>query len=106
MLSNSNLMLLLELSGPKLVSILSLSSIPFQMTELFKSFTFLWIQILQDTFRNFVGFCQNWCATTHFYIFRLNLRNEDWGGGDKNIHFWKGLFTGSPKISKSEPYEL
>ena len=23
-----------------------------------------------------------------------------------NIHFWKGLFTGSPKIPKSEPYEL
>ena len=28
------------------------------------------------------------------------------GGGDKSIHFWKGLFIGSPKISKSEPYEL
>ena len=37
------------------------------------------------------------------------MRNEDWGGGgggDKSIHFWKGLFTGSTKISKSEPYEL
>ena len=43
MMSNSKLMLLLELSGPKLVSIPSLSSISFQMTELFKSFTFLWI---------------------------------------------------------------
>ena len=48
-------MLLLELSGPKLVSILSFSSISFQITELFKSFTFLWIQILQDTFGNFVA---------------------------------------------------
>ena len=28
------------------------------------------------------------------------------GGRDKSIHFWKRLFTGSPKISKSEPYEL
>ena len=28
------------------------------------------------------------------------------GGGDKSIHFWKGLFTGSPNISKSEPCEL
>ena len=30
------------------------------------------------------------------------------GGGErgKSIHFWKGLFTGSPKIPKSEPYEL
>ena len=36
---------------------------------------------MQDTFHNLVGFCQNWCATTHFYIFGLNLRNEDWGGG-------------------------
>ena len=38
------------------------------------------------------------------------MRNEDWGGGggggDKSIHFWKGVFTGSRKISKSEPYEL
>ena len=52
---NSNLMLLLELSGPKLVSTLSFSSISFQMTELLKSFTFLWSQILQDTFCNFVA---------------------------------------------------
>ena len=37
-------------------------------------------------------------------MFGLNLRNEDWG--DKSIHFWKGLFTVSPKNSKSEPYEL
>ena len=43
MMSNSNLTLLLELSGPKLVSLLSFSSISLQMTELFKSFTFLWI---------------------------------------------------------------
>ena len=28
------------------------------------------------------------------------------GGGGKSICFWKGLFTGSPKIPKSEPYEL
>ena len=28
------------------------------------------------------------------------------GGDDKSIHFWKGLFTGSTKISKSETYEL
>ena len=41
----------------------------------------------------------------HFYIFGLNLRNEDRGGGrDKSIHFWKGLFAG--RISKSEPDEL
>ena len=49
------------------------------------------------------------CHNT-FYVFGLKLRNEDWGGGggggDKSIHFWKGLFTGSTKISKSEPYEL
>ena len=52
-------------------------------------------------------FCQNWCAATHFRIFGLNLRNEDLGGGGgKSIHFWKGLFTGSPKISKPLPYEL
>ena len=43
MMSNSNLTLLLEHSGPKLVSLLSFSSISLQMTELFKSFTFLWI---------------------------------------------------------------
>ena len=98
MMSNSTLMLLLELSGPKLVSILSLSSISFQMTELFKSFTFLWIQILQDTFRNFVGFCQNWCATTHFYIFGLNLRNEDWGGGTKVYIFGKISLLGVQKF--------
>ena len=55
MMSNSNLTLLLELIGPKLVSILSFSSISFQMTESLKSFTFLWIQILQDTFYNFVA---------------------------------------------------
>ena len=41
MMSNSNLTLRLELSGPKLVSLLSFSSISLQMTELFKSFTFL-----------------------------------------------------------------
>ena len=54
MTSNSNLLLLLELSGPKLVSILSFRSISFQMIELLKSFTFLWIQILQGIFCNFV----------------------------------------------------
>ena len=55
-MSSSNLMLLLELSGPKLVSILSFSSISFQITELFKGFTILWIQILQNTFIcNFVS---------------------------------------------------
>ena len=52
-----------------------------------------------------MGFCQNWCAASHFYIFGLNLRNED-QREDKSIHFWKGLFAGSPKISKSEPYDL
>ena len=46
-------------------------------------------------------------VTTHFHIFGPNLRSIDWGGGGgKSKHFWKGLFTGSPKISKSEPYEL
>ena len=43
-------------------------------------------------------------------MFGLNLRNEDWGGGGggggQKHTFWKGLFTGNPKISKSEPYEL
>ena len=45
---------------------------------------------------------------THFYIFGPNLRSEDWGGGGrgKSIHFWKRLFTGSPKITKSQPNEL
>ena len=53
------------------------------------------------------GFCQNWCAATHFYIFGPNLGSEGWGGGrGKSIHFWKGLFTGSPKIPKSQPNEL
>ena len=41
----------------------------------------------------------------HIFIYlALRSREGKWGG--KSIHFWKGLFTGSPKISKSEPYEL
>ena len=37
----------------------------------------------------------------------INQRErEGGGGGDKSIYFWKGLFTGSPKISLAEPYEL
>ena len=42
----------------------------------------------------------------HIFIYLAHLRSVDWGGGGKSIHFWNDLFTGSPKISKSEPYEL
>ena len=27
-------------------------------------------------------------------------------GGGKGVHLWEGLFTGSLKMSESEPYEL
>ena len=47
---------------------------------------------MQDTFCNFVGFCQNSCATTHFYIFGLKLRNEDWGeGGGTEVYIFGNI---------------
>ena len=56
---------------------------------------------------------QNWSVTTHFYTFGSNLRSIDGGGeggggeGRAKVYiYWKDLFTGSPKFSKSEPYEL
>ena len=55
MTSNSNLVLLFEFSGSKLVSAQHFSSISLKMTELLKSFTFLLSQILQGTFCNFVA---------------------------------------------------
>ena len=40
-------------------------------------------------------------------VLRHKLGKQRLGGGrGKSIHFWKGLFTGSPKIPKSQPNEL
>ena len=55
MTSNSNLISLFELNGPKLVSIRNFSLISLKVTELLKNFTFLLSQILQGTFYNFVA---------------------------------------------------
>ena len=55
MTSNSDLVLLFEFSGPKLVFITNFSSISLKMTELFKNFTFLLSQILNGTFCNFIA---------------------------------------------------
>ena len=53
---NSNLMLLFEFSGPKLVTMSNPSSISLKMTaELLKNFPFQLGQILQDSFCNFVA---------------------------------------------------
>ena len=48
-------MLLFELIDPILVSLPDFSSIPSQITELFKNVTFRFGQILQGTFCNFVA---------------------------------------------------
>ena len=68
MTSNSNLMLLFEFSGPKLVSIANLSSISLKMTELFKNFTFLLSQILQGTLCNFVPMVTPQIVTTWYNL--------------------------------------
>ena len=36
---------------------------------------------------------------------KLRMINQG-GGGNKSIYFWKGLFTGSPKISLADPWKL
>ena len=47
------------------------------------------------------------CLNT-FCTFAPTLRkiNRGGGGGGQGIYFWKGLFTGSPKISLAKPQEL
>ena len=42
----------------------------------------------------------------HIFIYLALTLETKIGGGGKSIQFWKGLFSGSPKISKSEPYGL
>ena len=37
---------------------------------------------------------------------RERERERGGGGGGGSIYVWKGLFTGSPKISLAEPQEL
>ena len=37
---------------------------------------------------------------------KLRMINQRGGGGGGGIYFQKGLFTGSPKLSLAEPYEL
>ena len=74
MTSNSNLLLLYEFSGPKLVSIPNFSSISLKMAELFINFIFLLSKILRGTFCNFVAMVtpQN---VTNWYNLKMCLKD-------------------------------
>ena len=48
--------------------------------------------------------CRNTFCTYGPKLRTINQRGG--GGGGGSIHFWKGLFTGSPKISLAEPRKL
>ena len=42
----------------------------------------------------------------HIFMYFVLLEKRRSGGGDKSIHFWNGLFNGSPNIPESGPCEL